>query len=316
MWFDNDAALLPGLLPGLYRGIAFHVPDTSTAPGRRVAEHLFPGVDLAGYDDMGLSPNEVTIDGMIVGDDYIAQAQALIAAFNTPGPATLVHPWLGPMNVIMLSPGDVSFSDRELRVARFSATFTRIEPGAASLGFSSLTGLTAAISVCISAASGLCLAAGTRIISATRQKAAARSHRIVTATIAGLGSPSGSGRFVPRLKSSLPPVSADPAQFNSMMAAIGNSLSEVATTPAVAPAAEAVVETPADPRALVSIGHLLASGLFAEIAAAPSDADAGLLASAAGRMIAVASFQAIHATYESRQAALAYRTATVDLMTA
>ncbi len=39
---DDDGSLLPGLLPGRYRGITFHVPNTSIDAGRRVVEYLFP----------------------------------------------------------------------------------------------------------------------------------------------------------------------------------------------------------------------------------------------------------------------------------
>lgn len=307
MWFDADGALLPGLLPGLYRGITFHVPDTSTSAGRRVAQQLFPGVDAAAYDDFGIYPNEVDIAGLIVGDDYIAQGQALIAALNTPGPATLVHPWLGPMTVMLREPGEVSFSDRELRVVRFTATFTRTEVSGFGSVVSSLTGLTTAIAGVASAASGLCLAAGTKVMSSTRQKAAARSHRIVATAVASLQAPSGSLRFVPRLKSSLPSPSIDPAQLDAMIAAIADSLATVAVTPAVSPAAEAVVELQPPSDALVAIGLQLAADLLPEVAAAPSDIDAALLVAATARLIAATSAQAVYVDYDSRSSALDYR---------
>ncbi|MCM0750476.1 hypothetical protein DEA98_00015 [Brucella pseudogrignonensis] len=73
MIFDSISDVLPGLLPASYRGISFHVPDTSTQVGRRVAEHLFPGIDQAAYDDFGLATQTVRVEGLIVSDSYIAQ---------------------------------------------------------------------------------------------------------------------------------------------------------------------------------------------------------------------------------------------------
>lgn len=312
MWFDADGALLPGLLPGLFRGITFHVPDASTTPGRRVAEQLFPGVDQPGYDDFGLYPNEIALDGIIIGDDYIAQGIALEAAFNTAGPATLVHPWLGPMTVICKEPGQVYYSDRALRLVRFSAVFTRI--AAVSAGFAlSLPGLTAAIGVVTAAAGALCLAANTRVLSSVRLKAAARSHRIVAAGVAGLGAPAGSARFVPRLKASIPvELSADPIAFDGMVAAIGARLSAIDRRPAVAPAAGAVRETPATSAAIVSVGRAIAAALLAAVPEAPSDIDAALIAAANARILAATASQAVHVDYDARDAALAYRGGMVD----
>lgn len=311
MWGDNIGDLLPGLLPGLYRGITYHVPDTSSVAGRRAAEYLFPGVDPAAYDDFGLFPGEVTIDGLIVGDDYIAQGKALQAAFETPGPATLVHPWLGPMTVILLEPGQISFSDRELRVVRFSVTFKRLSAGGGSSAISSLTGLTTAIAGLVSAASSLAAAVGSRVISATRQKSAARSHRVVSTAITALSSPRGAGRTVARLRDALPSVSANPAAFDAMMVSVSERLSAVTLAPSVAPAAGAVIETQPPSSVLVSIGQALAATLLPEIIAAPSDADAALLISATARVIAATSAQAVHIDYDSRVAAVTYRSAAV-----
>ncbi len=76
---DDDGSLLPGLLPGRYRGITFHVPNTSIDAGRRVVEYLFPGVDPASYDDFGKMPGVVYLSGLIISDDYREQARALEA---------------------------------------------------------------------------------------------------------------------------------------------------------------------------------------------------------------------------------------------
>lgn len=314
MWFDSDADLLPGLMPGFYRGVTFHVPDTSIDPGRRVAEYLFPGVDLPAYDDFGLYPADVSISGLIIGDDYVAQAKALQAAFETPGPGMLVHPWLGPMTVMLREPGSISFSDRELRLARFSVSFVRYEAGAGGLIASTLPALSLAVSAVSSAATALSASVGRRVISNTRLKASDRSGRVVRAQAASLTAPAGARRFLPRLIASLPSGTVDPAAYDAMMVAIAGRISDKTPVPAVAPAAEAPARDTPDAAALVSIGLSLASAIAATVADAPAIADKVLLVAGAAHVAAAAADQAIMVEYDSRNAALAYRARATDLL--
>jgi prophage DNA circulation protein len=106
-----------------FSGVPFHVADTSTVPGRRVQQWFFPGVGDAIYQDLGKGARGIELRGVLVGDDYLAQAAALTAALEEAGPYTLVHPWLGTLQVIYLQPPRISFSERELRFARFEGTF-------------------------------------------------------------------------------------------------------------------------------------------------------------------------------------------------
>lgn len=129
MSLDATAGLLPGLLPAVYRGITFDMPDTTTRPGRRIAEHLFPGLDHAAYDDLGAAPEELSVSGVIIGDDHASQAQRLRSAFAQPGPGTLLHPWFGPLTVLPAEPAEISLASNELRVVRFSATFKVLQSG-------------------------------------------------------------------------------------------------------------------------------------------------------------------------------------------
>lgn len=314
MWFDRDADLLPGLLPGVYRGVTFHVPDTSIAAGRRVAEYLFPGVDLPAYDDFGLYPADVTIEGMLLGDDYVAQAASLQSAFETPGPGMLIHPWLGPMTVILREPGSISFSDRELRLARFSVSFVRYQAGAGGFIGSTLSALGTAVSAVATAASALSASVGRRVISNTRLKAADRSGRIVRTKVSALTAPSGARRFLPRLIASLPSGTVDPAAYDAMMVAIAGRISETAPTPAVAPAAGAPASDAADPAALVTLGLALTSSLSASVTEAPSPVDAMLLIAGAAHVVAATARQAIMVEYDSRDDALSYRAGITDLL--
>jgi hypothetical protein len=111
------------LLPASFRGVPFHVEIASQDVGRRAVVTRFPGVDTKAIDDFGVLAGEIYIDGFLVGDDYQAQASALKAALETPGPGTLIHPWLGEFLVVVVSPASIRFDVQELRVARFSASF-------------------------------------------------------------------------------------------------------------------------------------------------------------------------------------------------
>lgn len=118
------------LLQASYAGIGFWMIDSRDEAGRRIERFLFPGQDLVQYQDLGQADGDIAITGLYLGDDYMHIASRLRTALQTPGAATLVHPWLGDVLVVQ-SPGRLpsfSFRHDELRVLRFSATFTRFYP--------------------------------------------------------------------------------------------------------------------------------------------------------------------------------------------
>ncbi len=316
MLFDSLDWVLPGLLPGSYRGITFHIPDTTTEPGRRVVEYLFPGLDEAAYDDFGQAPNVVSLSGMLIGDDYIIQAKALEAAFNTAGPATLIHPWLGPMTVIMEQPAQISFSDRELRVARFSATFKRV-PSSGILALSGLSDLTSAIDAVVAAATAIATVVSS-IISATRTKAVSRSRRIAVTVVDDLAAPAGSARTLPRLKAAIAASTpSDPTGFDGLIQSSAALINAVTSDSAVSPAAEATTEQQPSALSLMSLGMATAEALTSESTTGPSDADRALLLSAAAHFLAQSAAQSVYADYGSSKEALAFRsraTSAVDAM--
>lgn len=317
MQLDSIDWVLPGLLPGSYRGITFHVPDASSEVGRRVAEYLFPGVDAAAYDDFGRAPGVISISGLIVGDDYRVQAQRLEAAFETAGPATLIHPWRGPMTVIVDQPAQIYFSDRELRVLRFAATFKRIGSTGSGL-IAGISGLSDAIASVASAASAL--AAGvSSILSATRGRSVARSYRVLSSTASAIAAPAGSARALPRMKALVSETKpADPVALDGLVIAAGSIISEYEQRPAVSPAASAVTADQPNSLALMDLGIRLAERLSAEVASAPADADRALLIASAAQFLSATSAQSVFAAYASRQEAQAFRgraTMAIDTVT-
>lgn len=135
---SNRLVPLPGCLVGSWRNIEFHVPDISTPAGRRIIAIELPGTDITLHEDLGLHTGPIQVMGLVVGDDYIATAKTLQAAFELPGPGTLVHPWLGPLTVVLKDPAEIRFDADKLRCVCFRASFERWSGGAALGGVGTL----------------------------------------------------------------------------------------------------------------------------------------------------------------------------------
>ncbi|MFQ0815774.1 hypothetical protein AVM02_07630 [Brucella anthropi] len=317
MIFDSISDVLPGLLPASYRGISFHVPDTSTQVGRRVAEHLFPGIDQAAYDDFGLATQTIQVEGLIVSDSYIAQAQALKAAFETPGPGTLIHPWLGPMQVIMEETAEISFAAHELRVVRFSATFKRYN-GMGLSGFASTASalIGAALSL-VSLAASLTTSTSRRTLSRLRTDATQRTARQVVSYWQ-----SSAGRASALIAAALPQtLPATPEALSSTASSVTdmivNLVPDLAGTPAVAPAAEATSSsTGLSARQALDINASAAAAFVVLAGDTVSRPDTVLLAGTAGDALAKAGQLAAYIEFGSRAEASALRDSLVGQLDA
>lgn len=97
------------LLPASLRGVPFHVVGAEGEFGRRTQVHEYPQRDKPYAEDLGRATRGIRVEALLVGLDYIDQANAFIAAVEAPGPATLVHPWLGTMQVSLRNPARVRF---------------------------------------------------------------------------------------------------------------------------------------------------------------------------------------------------------------
>lgn len=317
MIFDSISDVLPGLLPASYRGISFHVPDTSTQVGRRVAEHLFPGIDQAAYDDFGLATQTVQVEGLIVSDSYIAQAQALKAAFETPGPGTLIHPWLGPMQVIMEETAEISFAAHELRVVRFSATFKRYNGMGLSGYASTASALIGAALSLVSLAASLTTSTSRRTLSRLRTDATQRTARQVVSYWQ-----SSAGRASALITAALPQtLPATPEALSSAASSVTdmivNLVPDLAGTPAVAPAAEATnSSTGLSVRQALDINASAGAAFVVLAGDTVSRPDTVLLAGTAGDALAKAGQLAGYVEFGSRAEASALRDSLVGQLDA
>lgn len=110
------------LRPASFRGVPFQVEGTDFAGGRRNEVHQYPKRDKPFVEDLGRSARELSFEAFVVGADYVAQANALLAAAEEGGPGALVHPWFGTLTVSLKDPARISFSTA-LGYARVSLSF-------------------------------------------------------------------------------------------------------------------------------------------------------------------------------------------------
>lgn len=127
-WQDN-------LHAASFRGVPFGVTEGSATFGRRQAVHEYPYRDSVWVEDMGRGTRHIHISGFLVqsslvytASDVMTQRDSLVAAAETAGSGTLVHPTLGELTVSVVDGGlRISESMEEGRMFRF--TLTVIESG-------------------------------------------------------------------------------------------------------------------------------------------------------------------------------------------
>lgn len=82
-----------------FRGAAFHVRGHRASFGRRQVVHEYPLRDLPYVEDLGRKARRFSFEAFVIGPDYMSDRDALIAVCEEEGSATLVHPYLGSMQV-------------------------------------------------------------------------------------------------------------------------------------------------------------------------------------------------------------------------
>jgi len=258
--FDDIDGLLPGLMPAAWRGQSFWAINVQHSVGRRIHQVLFPGLDLKTHDDTGPLDGPIRISGLVIGDDYVQQAEALHAAFRAPGPATLIHPWRGPIRCVLFRPASIEFDVKELRVARIDAEFDPVTAGGS---------IVATLGAVLVAAGGLIDAAmslANLALSASPIAAAIQARAIAASGTAVAIASSWAGQ-APRAAQILPAVASAEAAITSAVAlpAQGARAAALAAVPpalfsalsaahrpqpasGIGPGPQAIQPPPADPR--------------------------------------------------------------------
>lgn len=114
-WRDN-------LQKAKFRDAEFHVQATDGQVGRRTVLHEYPQRDDPYAEDLGRKAREFNLDAYVIGADYMAARDVLIAAIEKPGPGTLVHPYRGT-HLVVVTACRISETSDEGGMARFQLTF-------------------------------------------------------------------------------------------------------------------------------------------------------------------------------------------------
>lgn len=84
------------LRPASFRGVHFWTEGDKGTYGRRNAVHEYPMRDDPDVEDLGEKAQKYSVNGYLVGDDWMSQRDALVAACRARGPAILQLPADGP----------------------------------------------------------------------------------------------------------------------------------------------------------------------------------------------------------------------------
>ncbi len=98
------------LQPASFRGVPFFVDSDDAAFGRRTQVHEYPQRDKPFAEDMGRATREYNLQAFVVGPDYMAARDKLLAALEQPGAGQLIHPFYGQLVVSIKGTARVTHS--------------------------------------------------------------------------------------------------------------------------------------------------------------------------------------------------------------
>ena len=108
---------------GSYRGVPFLIEDEqSQNGGRRVVTHEYPLRNDGLTEDLGKRLRHYSVSCLVIGDDHISQAEALVDALEADGVGTVKHPYFGTLEV-RVDDYRMRHSTDHQRVTRFDITF-------------------------------------------------------------------------------------------------------------------------------------------------------------------------------------------------
>lgn len=130
--------------PASFRGAAFYVDVSERSGGRRNAVHEFPFKDEAPYvEDLGRRGRSFSVEGYVIGSDYLTARNTLLDALEKGGAGELSHPYHGALRVAVAS-FRVRESQHEGGWAQFSIEFleTSAEPSKPTTSVDSVSKVT------------------------------------------------------------------------------------------------------------------------------------------------------------------------------
>lgn len=111
-----------------FRGAAFYVDSGDRAGGRRTAAHEIPFSEDPPYsEDMGRQTRTFSVEGYVLGTEYVGARDQLLTALEKAGPGELVHPYYGTRRVVVTG-YKVKESRQDGGMALFSMEFRETVP--------------------------------------------------------------------------------------------------------------------------------------------------------------------------------------------
>ncbi|VXD04246.1 DNA circularization protein [Pseudomonas sp. 9Ag] len=109
--------------PGAFRGVPFHLKSSTRTGGRRTVLDEYPLRDVPSTQDMGRKARQFNLVMTVIGPDYMAQRDRLIEALESWGPGTLMHPFYGELDVVVLGDYSIEESTEQGGLARITQNF-------------------------------------------------------------------------------------------------------------------------------------------------------------------------------------------------
>lgn len=105
-----------------FRGIPFFVESDTQSGGRRLAIKQMPGRSNPYIADLGRKDRTFTVNGRVIGDDYVDQIKSLQDAADTEGPGEFIDSYVG-RKLVSVESFSLTFTDSQTRVASFTYNF-------------------------------------------------------------------------------------------------------------------------------------------------------------------------------------------------
>ncbi len=110
------------LRPASFRGVPFKIEGHELSAGRRGVQHEYAQREMPYAEDTGRKGRQFTLEGFVIGSDYMKARDALLVACETEGAGELIHPYLG-RQVVNCFDVKLRESSRDGGMAIFSFTF-------------------------------------------------------------------------------------------------------------------------------------------------------------------------------------------------
>ncbi len=107
---------------GSFRGVPFYLDASDSDFGRRLASHEFPQQENPFVEDLGRKARKFTVDCYVLGNEYLAARDLLLAALEKKGSGPLVHPLFGRI-IVHVEGVKIRDSSTETRIARLQIAF-------------------------------------------------------------------------------------------------------------------------------------------------------------------------------------------------